>query len=451
MPQFRLFLLAAFCAAAVPAAASSAAVEAAGAAANPAALSLIWISLDTVRADHLQLYGYERETSPFLADLAQRGLYFEWAISPQNSTLPTHLTQFTGIHPYLHGVMHSKRNPGIRLADSVRTLPELLTDAGFRSRAWTDGGKMARHYGFARGFETYSEQRQPFAMKLNLALAALDQLEPGERFFFFIHTYEAHAPYLPPPPYRDWFQAPADTGGHVPMNRYDGSLRLIDDQLRRLIATLKRGGVLDRAVLVITGDHGENFNEYGINHIGHGAENLHQNLTRVPWIVLHPNERYRGRVSKLVGLVDFANTTLALLGLEERFAGQGIDVLAADAPSDRAYVSWTGSPNSPGCAWSIYSGDFHLLRCDDPAGPERNGLFHFRRDPLERSALDEPQIVADLDRQLTTWRDDLEPERARLQPSLIDYAPLDRDTTEALRALGYLEEKPEPKEPDPPP
>ena len=98
--------------------------------AGPAAdsLSLIWISLDTLRADHLGAYCYARDTSPFLDELARRGLLFEWAVSPQNSTLPTHLTMFSGRHPAVHGVMHSRQNPGVSLAASVRTLPEVLRD-----------------------------------------------------------------------------------------------------------------------------------------------------------------------------------------------------------------------------------------------------------------------------------------------------------------------------------
>ena len=137
---------------------------------GPDQLSLIWISLDTLRADYLELYGYSRDTSPFLRELAERGLYFDWAVSPQNSTLPSHLTQFTGIHPVVHGVMHSRANVGIRLADSVRTLPEVLRDAGFRTRGWADGGKMSSHYGFARGFEEYDESRPGLPQNLSKAL-----------------------------------------------------------------------------------------------------------------------------------------------------------------------------------------------------------------------------------------------------------------------------------------
>lgn len=400
--------------------------------------SLVWISLDTVRADHLQPYGYQRDTSAFLTELAERGLWFEWAISPQNSTLPTHLTQFTGIHPVVHGVFHSRRNPGIRLADSVRTLPEVLTDAGFRSRAFTDGGKMSRHYGFARGFEEYHDEPEPLPQKLRRVVEALDALAERERFFFFVHTYEAHAPYSPPRPYRGRYREADAPPPRRQSNLYDGSLRLIDDQLRSFVAELERRGLLETTLLVITSDHGESFSEYGIAHVGHAGENLHQNLTRVPWIVLHPSDRHRGKVSEPVGLVDFANTTLALLGVEERLPGQGVDVLAADAPADRAYVSWTGHPTRPDCAWSLYAGGYHLLQCDELPGPERNGLYDVRSDPLERSPLDRPDKAAELADRLTTLRRELEEQKARLQPSLRDFGPLEEKTLEQLRALGYL-------------
>lgn len=87
---------------------------------QPNSYSMIWISLDTTRADHLGIYGYDRDTSPFLDELARRGLFFEWAIAPQNTTLPVHVTMFTGYHPVVHQIMYSKTvNPGVRIGSSV--------------------------------------------------------------------------------------------------------------------------------------------------------------------------------------------------------------------------------------------------------------------------------------------------------------------------------------------
>ena len=196
-------------------------------------LSLIWISLDTLRADHLSLHGYDRDTTPFLDALARRGAYVQWAVTPQTATLPTHMTQFTGYHPVVHGVMHATKNPGIRLREGVRTLPEALRDVGFRNLAWVDGGQMDGRFGFARGFERYTDTMSPFPAKLAAARNAIAALEPDERFFVFVQTYEIHYPYAPPTRYRRRFVTTGERD--LPtrtMDLYDGSIRVADDALR---------------------------------------------------------------------------------------------------------------------------------------------------------------------------------------------------------------------------
>ncbi len=397
-------------------------------------LSMIWISLDTLRADHLGAYGYTRETSPFLDELARRGLRFAWAVSPQNSTLPTHVSMFTGHHPLVHGVMHSRVRPGVHLAPSVRTLPEILRDAGFTNRAWVDGAKMKGHFGFARGFETYDDARGPFPDKLAAALAALEAGDASRRFFYLIHTYEVHGPYAPPAPYDARFRSAgpeSDARGRREADLYDGSIRFVDDELRAFAAALERMGVMDTTILVVTSDHGESFAEYGIDVIGHAGRNLHQNVTRVPWIVLHPDPAVRGEVTRPVGLVDFANTTLGQLGVEERAPGGGRDVLGPEGPAPD-YVSWAGG------AWSLYADGYHLLSSPGDPGPERNGLFHVAEDPLETRRVDDPERTDALRARLAARREELERRRDALQPSLRAFRRLPADTAAELRALGYV-------------
>lgn len=401
--------------------------------ADAGGVSLIWISLDTLRADHLELHGYERDTSPFLSELARRGLYFEWAIAPQNSTLPVHVTMFSGLHPVVHQVMHSRRRPGIRLADSVRTLPEVLADAGFETRAWTDGGKMDAGYGFARGFQSYEDEPSSLHDRLRAVLA---MAQPGRRFFYFIHTYEIHEPYEPPGPYDARYTSSTTSGpGERSLDLYDGSIRFVDDALRDFVSELERRGLLDSTILAITSDHGESFQEYGIPVIGHGGHNLHQNITRVPWIVLHPRSRYRGAVKDLVGLIDFPNTMLALLGIDEALPGDGVNVLADGANTDRDYLSWTGK------AWSLYAGDYHLLEFAG-GGQARNGLYHRGRDPLEKSPIDTPEVHRQLESRLAERRLALEQERTRWQGDLMERRGMRPEERERLRELGYLVDEP---------
>jgi arylsulfatase A-like enzyme len=405
---------------------------------RPAGPSLLWISLDTLRADHLGLYGYARDTSPFLDELAARGMWFEWAIAPQNSTLPSHLTMFTGYHPVVHGVMHSRKNPGVRLASSVRTLPRVLRDAGFSTRAWTDGGKVAGYYGFAAGFDVYDDAPTPLPEKLADVLAALEAQPAGTRFFYFVHTYEIHSPYAPPAPYDRRFGdgERGRSAARASLDAYDGSIRFVDDELRAFVGVLERRGLLDSLVLTITGDHGESFAEYGIPKVGHGGHNLHQNITRVPWLIVQPDADRRGAIAELCGLIDFPNTMLALLGIEERLPGGGVDVVSAragggSADGARAYVSYTGQ------AWSLYADGHHLLESEIHPGPERNALYDIRRDPREEAPLADVEKVAALRRRLEDARARLRTESDALTPTLRELGTLPDETREQLEALGY--------------
>jgi len=352
--------------------------------------SLIWISLDTLRADHLGIYGYERETSPFLDDLARRGLYFNWAVTPQNTTLPAHITMFTGYHPTVHQVMFSRSvNPGVQLKPSVITLPVVLQEAGFATRAWVDGGKMSGHHGFNFGFEKYDDEPCYFPKKLSAVLDQLDELAPESLFFYFIHTYQLHSPYPAPVGYDDLYTTEGTkTEAQEKRDLYDGCIRFVDDQLSWFVEELEKRGIPDRTIIVITGDHGENFQEYGFTDIGHGSSNLHQNITRVPWIILHPDPAYRGRcIPELTGLVDFPNTMLALLGFDEILPGGGVNVFDPGQAEPREYLSWTLK------SWSLFSGEYHLIYSEKNPSPENNRLYRFTKDVREEVPLDDPEVA----------------------------------------------------------
>ena len=405
--------------------------------AEPRDLSMVWISLDTLRADHLSLYGYGRETSPFLDRLAREGAYVEWAITPQSSTLPSHMAQFTGYHPVVHGVRHTRRTQGLSLREGVRTLPLILAEAGFRTRAWTDGGQMAGAFGFARGFESYDDAPGAFPDKLDAALEAIGTLRPDERFFFFLHTYEIHSPYSPPEAYRDRFSTPGEAEIHeLARDRYDGSIRFCDDEIARFVAGLDALGRLGDTVLVVTGDHGENFAEYGTTTIGHGNRILRQNVTRVPWIVSHPGPSMRGRTVDWAGLEDFGNTVLALLDVDERLPGAGRSIFDEPPGAGRAYVSWSGPS-----AWSIYRDGLHYVESKKP-GTARNGLFDVASDPAEQVRIEAPARVEAMARALDEARGALLADAERLQATLLHDGTLSDETRDQLRALGYAVDDP---------
>ncbi|MGH9379754.1 MAG: sulfatase [Thermoanaerobaculia bacterium] len=300
------------------------------------------ISLDTLRADHLSPYGYSRDTSPFLAELADRGVLFEQAIAQYPATLTSHMSLFTGLYPGEHGVYP----PDAVLSDKIPTLPELFRAAGYTTGGFTEGAFVAGSYGFARGFDEFNDevQRQTDDIERTFARARefLDRLAPEERFFLFVHTYQIHDPYDPPEPYASmfWDGEPPDAfppdgpnlvrhntyGGELSPGTveyfealYDGSIRYTDDQLKELFAFLDKRGLADDLTVVVLSDHGEQFQEHG--QFVHA--DIYQEVMRVPLIILHPDLPAGRRVSRPVELVDVAPTLLGLARLRPQVTLSG--------------------------------------------------------------------------------------------------------------------------------
>jgi arylsulfatase A-like enzyme len=173
-------------------------------------VGVILISLDTLRADHLGCYGGDRPTSPFLDELADRGVLFENTVVQVPGTLPSHMTMLTGLLPAQHAVLP----PDGVLSDDIPLLQERLAGVGVRTAGFTEGGYVSGRFGFSRGFEVFSDD----ARKSNTDIEDVFQrgvdflrsLGDDDRFFLFLHTYAIHDPYYPPPPYTDRYLPDAD-------------------------------------------------------------------------------------------------------------------------------------------------------------------------------------------------------------------------------------------------
>lgn len=267
--------------------------------------SIVLVSLDTVRADHLSLYGYPRATSPNLDRFAADAWVFANSWSTSTWTLPSHGTMFTGLLPDRHGL----RQVEDTLADEVTTIAERLRRAGYRTAAITDGGFLDPHWGFAQGFERYDVSAGPaWAPKDAAAIfgAAARWVEENRwrPFFLFVHSYEAHQPYVNRDGFADPFLDAAYDGrftgradvlaaadairpfDHARIRAlYDGGIRRLDHHLGIFLRRLERRGVLDRTAVIITSDHGEELGEHG--GWEHVAGKLFEENVRVP-LVVHP-------------------------------------------------------------------------------------------------------------------------------------------------------------------
>jgi hypothetical protein len=323
----------------------------------------VLISIDALRGDHLGAYGYDRPTSPFFDELAARATLFEHAFAQVPSTLPSHMSMFTGLYPAEHGVFP----PSSVLAPEIRTLPEILSHAGFRTAGHVEGGYVQGGYGFQRGFAEWSDS--PYTADTDVertfgrGVAFLESLKPDERFFLFLHTYSVHDPYLPPASYRAqfWPGAPPPgagepTGPHFAAinngteettsaaveyykSQYDASIRYLDDRLRALFADLDRLGLADETTVIFTSDHGEEFHEHG--KLVHTQ--IYPECLRIPLLVVHPGQTKGARVGALAQTVDFAPTIYDLAGVEPPpgLSGRSLKPLleAPDrTPSGEAYA-----------------------------------------------------------------------------------------------------------------
>jgi arylsulfatase A-like enzyme len=320
----------------------------------------VLISLDTLRADHLSLYGYGRDTSPFLRRLAERAVVFERAVAQYPSTLASHMSIFTGLYPQQHAVHHE----ATVLSGEISTLPERLSEGGFRTAGFTEGGWMAPHFGFSRGFDEFEavEPRSDTDIERTFerGLDFLRSLDPSDRFFLFLHTYSIHDPYTPPEPFGRAFwdgDPPSDipptaetlgrvTDGEASLSEaelayfkalYDGSILYVDGVLERFFDELEALGLSEEIGVIITSDHGEEFLEHG--RMAH--EQVFPETIFVPLLVIHPDGAGGSRVAELVQLIDLKPTLLELAGLPP-----------ADGVAGRSLASEiaTGTSGSPQAA-----------------------------------------------------------------------------------------------------
>ena len=360
------------------AAACAASCRAGGPAAreSPRPRAVILISIDTLRADRLNAYGYEaRRTSPRIDALAGDGILFENHVASSPWTTPSHMSLFTSLSPSAHGVtrpfglMAQQRTGSAeafeRLSDEHPMLTELLAKDGFRTAAFTGGVTMHPRIGFDRGFERYdSFMGKVSTERMSKVLEWIEQNRAAS-FFLFLHTFEVHAPYLEGDFLDDVLKEPtarsvgadlqtlarADTGvlearsARKVLNRrgvftrdvasalYDGGVLSADRWVGSLVDKLEALGLYDDSLIVVTSDHGEQLGEKagaGGNRARHGGfydvhgNSLFEELVHIPLIVKLPAKRHAGgRVSAVTRTIDVMPTILDFQGVSAPPSLQG--------------------------------------------------------------------------------------------------------------------------------
>ncbi|MBC8293723.1 MAG: sulfatase [Proteobacteria bacterium] len=437
--------------------------------------NIILLSIDTLRADHLGAYDYERDTSPFIdKTFGDRGTVFEHLVAAATTTTPSHMSIFTSLYPSSHGL-----TTGLEPLDpSLTTVSELLREAGFETGAVTEDGWLGIRHGFGRGFNEYAENKSANIMapegQVDVTFAKAKRWlrrNAGKKFFLFLHTFQVHDPYAPPEAYQHLFVddgvvAPEWEGGPMAHMRsptlYDREIRYTDDELKSFFATMEELKLLDNTVFILTSDHGEEFGEHG--YLGHGAH-MHDEVQRVPLMFYGPGVRRGYRVAEPVSHIDIMPTILEIAGVGGSGQARGLSLVKlldgerTGDLRDRSLFSegWTsqilysdmkrGLFDKPALSVRIAGDKLHRYRNGDEFSYE---YFDLNDDPGETNdllvsgaAVSGTARAVELRRLVDGHLDEAAVVRSELLSGRVDVAPdenfLDPAREEKLRALGYIE------------
>lgn len=423
--------------------------------------NLLLLTIDTLRADHLGMYGYTRLTSPVLDALAQDGIRFDRAFCPRPKTSPSVATILTGTWPARHGVHGAMQ----RLADDNETLAEYLQAGGWRTGAVITNGNLYPTFAFDQGFQSYAYGHSGEAA----AGLSIDWLEANatsvEPWFLWVHYTNPHAPYSPPPPFDTMFgegtSSPSSLERQIQL--YDGEIRYTDTEIGRILQWIDERGLRKNTLIVFTADHGESLGEHDY-YFAHGLH-PYEASARIPLVFSAPGAVPAGRTaSTLVTAADILPTILDALGETRPIAVQGQSLLPivtglAD-DGKRSFVmieagynahSETGQTLALRRATSKY---VHRLRdwAIRPQGP--TALFWTFNSRLEGGLRPDELYDLETDPGETLNLLGRSPARSRAERRILrGYAAgvyasgrrsttapgeLDRKTYESLKSLGYL-------------
>jgi len=408
-------------------------------------------SLDTLRADHVSVNGYNRLTSPNFDRFAGEGVNFVRAIAQSSSTLPSHRSLF-------------QSRWASQTGDQYPMLAEVLREGGFSTVGFTGGGNVSAKFGFGRGFESYYESRDPWG-RIHEVIPHLEDWfggPPQEPFFLFLHCYDIHHPYNPPEPYPEaffgeyeGFVTPEGTGqllnkirrihkfedfkGEVLLTEddrgriealYDSGILYTDTYIDLLARLLEGAGVAGRTVVVLLSDHGEEFWEHGsVLH----SFTVYGEVLNVPLVFSGPGIPSGATVSAPVRLIDVAPTILELLGIPKPPSFQGRSLLPVIDEVETQMRPVLGEMNEEK-AWLEWP--WKLVVHGESGGVE---LFDLRSDGSEQVDLSSihRERVDELIKHLEVVVGPIT--GMEMVAGFEEPAPGDTKVEEQLKALGYIQ------------
>jgi arylsulfatase A-like enzyme/Tfp pilus assembly protein PilF len=392
--------------------------------------NVLFITLDTTRADHLPMYGYDHVKTPGLDRLAKESYVFDDGISHVPLTLPSHTTMLTGILPITHGV---RDNSGYFVDKKITTLPELLKSHGYVTSAFVSAFVLDSRWQLSQGFDLYYDN---FNLEEFKQLNPQDAQRPAEeteaeaehwlqankdkKFFSWVHFYDPHDPYDPPEPFKTEYSG----------NPYDGEIAYMDVAIGKLLDKIDSLGLTKKTIVVVTGDHGEALGDH--DEATH-AMFVYNSTQHIPYLIHVPGTA-SGHITGVVRHIDLFPTIIDLLGFSGPKDLQGSTLVPLmNHKKEKERIAYSESIYAElHYGWSpLASITTNHYKYIDAPKPE---LYDRIQDPQElRNLITEKANYA------KALRDQLN-ETAAKYTSKMAQGPqkMDPETEERLRSLGYI-------------
>ncbi|MFN0206701.1 MAG: sulfatase [Planctomycetota bacterium] len=437
---------------------------------------VLLISIDTLRADALSTYGAPAGSAPALDAFAKESIIFENAIAASNYTAPSHATMLTGASPPVHGVINTLRSAPRKIPKSIPTIAERLAGVGYATGANTAAGYVTKPFGFDRGFEVFTEKFEATEKKIKPALDWFQSLPAGKSGFYFLHTYETHAPYLPkqaearslstkypksdiPNRLAAIFALPEEqqlprghgilfheekkfTENDIECLRelYRMTVLSVDAAIGSLLQDLRAKGILKDTIVIITSDHGEEFREHKM--LQH--EQVFDEIIKIPLLIRLPDARRGGvRVATTFPAADLTPTILELLSLppSSHIDGKSRKQLVLGGKTtevnDRAFAFGFRSEINKTAV--VRTPALKLLEHKGENGRTWDEIYNLKADPKESEKLPSAKIphaatlIEMLKLQRGVWAAMFEHHAPNAESGLLDAKSL-----EELNGIGYI-------------
>jgi choline-sulfatase len=399
----------------------------------PQRVNVVLITLDTVRADHLHCYGYEKIKTPNIDALANSGVLFEKAVTQTPLTGPSHASIFTGLNPNVH---HVRDTGGFALQPSSVTLASILQENGWDTTGFISAPVLNKLFGFNQGFSFYDDQTpqagrsgavgeslsdRPGNVTVDHAIKWLNG-QSDKPFFVWLHLYDAHLPYHPPAEFRKQY----------PKNLYDAEIAFEDQQLGRFLDAVREKYPQGKTMIVLLSDHGEGLGQHG--EAAHGIF-LYDSTVRIAWIMSGPGIPAGLRIKQQVREIDVLPTIVNLLGGKPSAVIQGVSVVPAFSgkPISTEYSYEETLYPKINMGWSelrgIHTDHWMYIRAPKPE------LYDLDHDPGELKNVigSQPKEFRELEAKLKQLSrlgtDDTE---------TVVTSQMDQHTLDQLRSLGYV-------------